>query len=96
MFTEREFEKTQKLVGIIPIAHSGGLALIYGVSLGGWVYIAINSLLAKSEIYVSLLIAAMVAVLTMIQFGVTVYNAHKRARQMVKQCQDKNVKDHNL
>jgi type IV secretory pathway VirB6-like protein len=82
MFTERESvsESPQKLLGIFPIAHGVGLALIYGASLGGWVYIFVNFLFSKSEIYVSLIIAVIVSGFTAILFGITAYKAHKRAQ----------------
>lgn len=90
MFKERAAEGPQKLIGIIPVRHDRGLALIYGASLGGWVYIAVSTLLPKSETYnvLSLIIAGVVATLTGIQF-IILDNERSKWRE-------NNLKDYNL
>jgi hypothetical protein len=44
LFSERP-KRSLKLFGLFPIWHDGGLALVYGATLGGWIFLITDALL---------------------------------------------------
>ncbi len=67
---EYEYPLPQKIAGFFPVWHDLGLALVYGASLAGWTYLVLYSLLLNNgyRLILSLLVGALVLILTVIQF----------------------------